>query len=986
VVDNTAPNVATVGAPTEGAVVSGNVDIAASAADATSPIASVQFRVRGSAIGTDTTAPYSLSWNSTTGADGSATIEIVVTDMAGNSATSPVRTVTVDNGAPTPALADPGQNLSGSVVLSASSDPDTVEVDFQRAPAGSGSWTTIAADTIAPYGVTFDTTTLTDGVYDFRVVATDGIGNIGTSPVRSNVRIDNTSPSGELTAPAAGTTVGGPNVQLASSAADAGSGVASVAYEVRPTGGSFTTVATSTASPFDATWDATGLASGNYDLRPVVTDRAGNSYTGATVTVNVDATAPTVSLADPGAELAGAVTLAATVTGSGATQVAFSISSAGANAWQPISTDSAAPWSVSFDTATVTDGLYDLRAVVSDGFGNTNESVRAGVRIDNTAPLLLSSTPADGTRVDTANSIELVANEAVTATNVTLDGAGTVTPVVTGTHVVYNTGALGIGNHTLAGDLRDGSGKITPFRVHFTVWVQGSAGVAPLIEKNTKANAATTLMSADGVAAVTMPADAWSPRAADWVVLRIRPLALPTVSNGFAPSSESLDVSAYWALAGDGVHRFARPLEIGMQSSGQGLVPATLDNGVWRVLRRVPNAPDLPDAWDDGFYRDGAGFHLLTRHLSQFALLRDVQAPAAPSSIRGIVKNGRLSITWVPGADNSGTYDYVRVMVDGVSLGDFGPDRTGVDAGPYRLDSTIALRETDLAGNDSSTATLRRVPPITGDPLGDATATLEAAGFFVGNVTEGGTGTPGTVTGPSGLVLADDGSPIDLTVAPGSASKFVFSVVNTKKLRMPTQRRIAARIMLTRRARVTASLFSPRHVKLYTWRFSLRAGRSIVKMRLPKQVRRPGEYSLRWTAQSGHDHAARTIRVQLRRRGAAGGRQPLEVVLAGSQLPQTLPVTGTRSKVVAASGEDHTFELAGADKEDVRVIVVDVDQFGVSFVRDLHTVFPNVKIVAVARRPRTLAAALKAGATVALPSSTPSSVLATVVSKLLKRP
>src|SRR5205823_7473418 len=132
--------------------------------DATSPIASVQFLVRGTLVSTDTTAPFSFDWNTTTGSDGAATIQIVVTDMAGNSTASAVRNVAVDNVAPTPTLADPGQNLSGTVSLSASSDPDTNQVDFERRPAGGGSWTTIASDSSPPWGTSLDTTTLSDGL------------------------------------------------------------------------------------------------------------------------------------------------------------------------------------------------------------------------------------------------------------------------------------------------------------------------------------------------------------------------------------------------------------------------------------------------------------------------------------------------------------------------------------------------------------------------------------------------------------------------------------------------------------------------------------------------------------------------------------------------------------------------------------------------------------------------------------------------------
>ena len=69
----------------------------------------------------------------------------------------------------------------------------------------------------------------------------------------------------------------------------------------------------------------------------------------------------------------------------------------------------------------------------------------------------------------------------------------------------------------------------------------------------------------------------------------------------------------------------------------------------------------------------------------------------------------------------------------------------------------------------------------------------------------------------------------------------------------------------------------------------------------------------------------------------------------------------------------------------MQVIVVDVDEFGVGFVRDLHTVFPQLRIVALSKSSTTLAAALRNGATVALPRSTAPATLAKVIAKLLKR-
>jgi hypothetical protein len=992
VVDNTAPDVAMVGAPTEGQLVTGTIAITASASDVTSPVGSVQFFVRGSLLGTDTTAPWTLNWDTTTGSDGAATIQVVVADMAGNTTSSAIRNVSVDNVSPTPTLTDPGQYLSGTVSLSASSDGDTTQVDFERRPAGGGSWVTIASDTTLPWGTSLDTTALADGLYDFRAVATDQTGHTGTSPLRTNIRIDNTSPAGSITTPANGATVGGPSVALGGSYSDAGSGVASVRYELRPTGGGlWSTIATSTSAPFSATWDATTVTTGSYDLRPVITDRAGNTFDGATITVTVDVTAPTVVLTNPGSTISGTVTLNATVSGSGATQVAFAASPAGGASWTSIATDTSAPWSAAFDTLSRGDGLYDLRATVSDGLGNTSSDVVTGIRIDNTAPRVVSSTPAEGSTVTGASSIALVASEAATPVGVTLDGATTVAPVISGTSITYNTGPLGAGPHTLAGELQDSSGKKEPFRVHFTVWA-ASGSVAPYVEKNTTGSSSTTLESADGFAAATMPAGAWSSSTADWVVLRVTPMPAPSgLTNGFAPGPEAVDVTAWWALAGTQVHEFSQPVNILMRSSAKGLVPATFEGGNWRVIARVPTPGTLPTGWEDGFYVDASGFHILTKHLSLFALLNDVEAPQPPQNVRGFLGPSGLTLRWTAGADNSGTYDFVTVYSDANDIGHFGVDYTAAGIGAWSpADPRVfRLKETDLAGNESAlTRPLLPVPSLIGKTPDEAAAALAARGFTVGTLTPGGTGAAGTVTGPAGLVLAEEGSAIDLTVAPGGAlSRLVFRVHTAPKFKPSARKKIAARITVTRAARVTAELFSPRGVKIYTWRFSVKAGRSIVKLNIPRQVRRAGVYSMRWTARAGRDTVSSRIKLRmLSARGTfAGAIEPIEVVLAGdasrgarTKLPKRRP------RVVLATGVEPTFDEAASRKMDTRVIVVDADEFGLGLIRDLHTVFPSVKIVALSSSPRMLSRAMKAGATVALPRSTPPATLARVIQRLLK--
>jgi hypothetical protein len=87
--------------PTSGATVSSTITISATASDNVG-VAGVQFKLDGANLGAEvTTAPYSISWNTTTTSNGSHTLTAVARDAAGNTGTSAAVTVTVSNGVPT---------------------------------------------------------------------------------------------------------------------------------------------------------------------------------------------------------------------------------------------------------------------------------------------------------------------------------------------------------------------------------------------------------------------------------------------------------------------------------------------------------------------------------------------------------------------------------------------------------------------------------------------------------------------------------------------------------------------------------------------------------------------------------------------------------------------------------------------------------------------------------------------------------------------
>ena len=101
--DTTAPTVSVTG-PAEGASVGQSVTVTATAADNTG-VTGVQFLLDGVALGAeDTTAPYSVVWNTTTASNGPHTLSARARDAAGNLATSAVVNVTVVQPAIDPTL------------------------------------------------------------------------------------------------------------------------------------------------------------------------------------------------------------------------------------------------------------------------------------------------------------------------------------------------------------------------------------------------------------------------------------------------------------------------------------------------------------------------------------------------------------------------------------------------------------------------------------------------------------------------------------------------------------------------------------------------------------------------------------------------------------------------------------------------------------------------------------------------------------------
>jgi hypothetical protein len=492
-------------------------------------------------------------------------------------------------------------------------------------------------------------------------------------------------------------------------------------FECSLDGGGFS----SCTSP--ATFNGLGDGAHTFDVRAI--DTASNTDpTPDSAAWTVDATAPNVSLADPGSPVRGTVTLNPSAddgSGSGVASLIVQRSPAGVGTWTTIGT--------SWNTTGLADGTYDLRARATDNAGNMANSALRTVLVDNTAPALVSSNPADGELVASAASLSVTANENLAGiANAELDGGAAPAPAVAGATATY-TVAFSNGPHTLTGDLVDTAGNTRPIEIHFTAWALTAADY-PWIEKNSFPSSAMSLTAANGQGVISVPAGAWSGApGGDWLVVRIDPRPAAAVGNGFETAGDIYDVTAQWALADTAVHAFNKALDLTLPGAGT-VVPATFEGGAWRTIERIPNGTSLPSGWTDGFFKSGSDVHILTKHLSTFSLLEDVQAPSKPGGFSGSKQNGHLVLRWKAATDNSAVDAYL-VYAKGSLVKTLGGFTRSADLGRFKTSDSrsfqVAAR--DAAGNvGAKTRSLVIVPAVKKLTLAKAQARLTARGLRSG--------------------------------------------------------------------------------------------------------------------------------------------------------------------------------------------------------------------------------------------------------------
>lgn len=194
--DNQNPTV-NITSPTNGDMVTGDVTVTAVASD-NWEILRVEFNLNGELQHEDPSAPFTWTWDTTTGADGEYELAVLAVDIGGNEAYDDDTVVIVQNGGrsgdTTPPLVNltapaSGDTVRGNVniIADASDDSGVASVEFFVDGVSAN------RDSTAPYEYLWNTTAETDGEYAISVTCTDSSANGNTATDSTTVIVDNSS-------------------------------------------------------------------------------------------------------------------------------------------------------------------------------------------------------------------------------------------------------------------------------------------------------------------------------------------------------------------------------------------------------------------------------------------------------------------------------------------------------------------------------------------------------------------------------------------------------------------------------------------------------------------------------------------------------------------------------------------------------------------------------------------------------------------------
>lgn len=321
--------------------------------------------------------------------------------------------------------------------------------------------------------------------YSFAVTAYDASG--AESAYSNVVSVPELlAPTTSITYPANATTVAG-TVSVSADAAD-NIGVTKIEFYVNGI-----LEATDTSTPYLFSWDTSALAPGTYTLTTKAYDAAGNVGQSQSVTVTVanDVQAPTVSLATPAnnTTVSGSVSISANATDNvGVSRVDFYLNNV------LLTATNMAPYSYSWNSKTVANGVYTLTAKAYDAVGNVGQSQTVTINVMNDVAVPTVSLTSPGTGTTVSGVVTVAANAAddigVTKVEFYRNGALMGTSSVAPYSYSWDTKIVANGSYTLTAKAYDAAGNVGSSQ-STTVTVSNGDTIAPTVAITSPGNNAT---------------------------------------------------------------------------------------------------------------------------------------------------------------------------------------------------------------------------------------------------------------------------------------------------------------------------------------------------------------------------------------------------------------------------------------------------------------------------------------------------------------
>ncbi len=436
------------------------VAINVSATDSDGSINKVDFYNASTLLGSDSTSPYSFTWNNI--AAGNYTITAKATDNNGAVTTSSAVAIAVlkSNVAPGVMITSPSNNaaftsLDSVVINAAAADSDGLvsKVDFYN------NGTLLGSDSTAPYSFTWKN--IAAGNYTVTAKATDNNGAVSTSSaVLVSVVYLNAAPTVYIMSPVNNTGFTAlDSVTINVFAADSDGLVSKVEFY-----NNSTLLGSDSTSPYSFTWK--NIAAGNYTIIAKATDNS------AAVT-----TSPAVVIAVVKPNVAPAVTITSPLNNASFTSLASITINASAadsdgliskvnfyNGSTLLGSDSTSPYS--FIWKNVATGNYLITAKATDNSASvtTSAAVAISVKKPNAAPTVSITSPSNNASFNSPASIAInvSANDSDgSVIKVSFYNGSTYLGYVNTSPYSFTWKNVAAGNYTITSKATDNSGTVT---------------------------------------------------------------------------------------------------------------------------------------------------------------------------------------------------------------------------------------------------------------------------------------------------------------------------------------------------------------------------------------------------------------------------------------------------------------------------------------------------------------------------------------------